>query len=370
MKIVLIFLIALTLRLVSVAGEHPAPLVDAGQYDRIAVNLLTGRYAEFDSPTAWRMPLYPLFLASVYSVFGHSYTVVRVVQSVMGALLCVVIFHIAKTMFNEKVGLLASCVTALYPPFLGFYLYWGGSGFLLSENLFMFLLALFVLALLKRKFILSGVLLGLLALTRPVIGLFPLVLLFLYKKKAVPALIAFFLILSPWVVRNYLVFKTFIPFSTQGGFVLLATNNPLVSGGGLGTQKAVNKFLTKQDRGRIEISEIEKNKVYTEYGMMFFTPKRLFKKLLLFWDIREFDYIPHYHIRLNLWYIPVLLFAVIGIISKPDKLFLFLLAYFSITAMLLASEPRFRYPLEPLLIIFASKGVLKCGRLFGFGIHG
>src|SRR5918992_2656950 len=64
-------------------------------YDQIARNLVAGRGfsgASFyyppgtDVPTAFWDALYPLFLAGIYSVAGHSIPAVRVVQALLGAL--------------------------------------------------------------------------------------------------------------------------------------------------------------------------------------------------------------------------------------------------------------------------------------------
>jgi hypothetical protein len=51
-----------------------------------------------------------------------------------------------------------------------------------------------------------------------------------YLRRAAPALllfsIAMFLVLLPWMIRNYSVFNAVVPVCTSGGLVLYSANNP------------------------------------------------------------------------------------------------------------------------------------------------
>src|SRR5437870_3864685 len=91
-----ILLIGLALR-VGYVSSYPQQVVsaeenDAGEYDQIATSLLkTGAYESFRRP-----PLYPAFLAAIYSVFGHSYFAVRLVQSLLSSLAGLGTFFIAR----------------------------------------------------------------------------------------------------------------------------------------------------------------------------------------------------------------------------------------------------------------------------------
>ena len=153
------FLAALALRLAAVINlptYRQVPTVDDAQYDTLAVNLLAGKGFTLDSatgkPTSWRMPLYPLFLASIYSIFGHNYLAVRIIQCIMSALLCIMIFYIGKMTFGRKTGFFAALILAFYQPYI-YYLYYGGPAFLFSENLFNFLFLIFILFLVKEFFV-------------------------------------------------------------------------------------------------------------------------------------------------------------------------------------------------------------------------
>lgn len=400
--LILLFIFALAVRLYAVTHlplRYLSPGVDAKEYDELAVNLITGKgyclktnagmaFIETKGDchrTSWRTPLYPLFLAFIYLIFGHSYAVVRVIQSVMGALLCIIIYFIAKRVFNRDIALLSTALLACYKPFV-LYAYWGGPGFLFSENLFTFLLAILMLFLLDahkdfslKTSLISGVLIGLISLTRPVMALFPLFLFFFLLiryhflnavKKIIPLIAIFSALIAPWAIRNYFVHKAFIPFSTEGGFVLLAGNNPYAKGGGLVT---LTQFLHEEEIKNLStMSETSRDKMYRGQAVEFILknyrslPKLFFRKLLVFWDLYVTDYALDSSIKrkYNIWYSLVFVFCLVWLMKQKKLkagmnsiLFLTLFLYFSLMAVIFSGEPRFRLPLEPFLMIFSAAGV-------------
>ena len=65
-------------------------------------------------PTAHRTPIYPLFLSGVYFIFGHSYLAVRIMQAIIGALTCLLIYWLGKEIFDEGVGRVVSLIVVFY----------------------------------------------------------------------------------------------------------------------------------------------------------------------------------------------------------------------------------------------------------------
>ncbi|HEX8089161.1 MAG TPA: glycosyltransferase family 39 protein [Blastocatellia bacterium] len=57
---------------------------------------------------------YSLFLRAIYTIFGHSYAAVGIIQSVLGALTCVLIFGVAKEIFDKTTGKLAASISVVY----------------------------------------------------------------------------------------------------------------------------------------------------------------------------------------------------------------------------------------------------------------
>lgn len=190
-------------------------------------------------PTTYIMPGYPIFLAVFIWLFGdgsHAFAAARYTQAIFAAGSVCLAFYLGKHFGGRLAGLGAALLCALYPPFV---LY---SGLFLTETLFGFLLLLFVYVWLKlrpgdrRGYAFLGVVSGLAVLVRPtgvvllVLALGALGLHGLRRDRRVRsaavsaglALVFFFcLTMSPWWVRNAVVFHRFVPLSEGGGNPLL-----------------------------------------------------------------------------------------------------------------------------------------------------
>ena len=67
-------------------------------YDKAAKALIAGRgfgegyeFSQFFRKEYALTPLYPIFLAAIYLVFGPSFLAVRIIESILGALLSLLI---------------------------------------------------------------------------------------------------------------------------------------------------------------------------------------------------------------------------------------------------------------------------------------
>src|SRR5262245_53242837 len=90
-------------------------------------------------------PGYPVFLAVMYWLFGESIFAIRVVESVMGALLAVIMAQIGRRVGGEIVGALAGTIWAVYP--LGIFI----AGLVYPQGLGAMLLACAVYCVLPAK---------------------------------------------------------------------------------------------------------------------------------------------------------------------------------------------------------------------------
>ncbi|MFH2001515.1 MAG: tetratricopeptide repeat protein [Planctomycetota bacterium] len=119
-----IFLIALGVRLLYLfqASSHPAfdhPLVDSGKYYELARALAEGRPMNLDF--FWQVFFYPLFLTGVFKAFGTSLVAAKAAQMVLGSVTCVLVFHSATKVYNNRpVAIAAALITALYGPLIYF----------------------------------------------------------------------------------------------------------------------------------------------------------------------------------------------------------------------------------------------------------
>jgi 4-amino-4-deoxy-L-arabinose transferase-like glycosyltransferase len=185
---------------------------DARGYLLRAVEISTGEGFQF---TLKRTPGYPLFMASVFGVAGPSLEAVALAQHFLGIVTALLTYGCARQIAGRAAGLIAGLATALSGSMLIY------EHVMLTESLFTLLIAaavwLAILGVSNRSWLwllLSGVVASLSAMIRPV-GLVlafvipPLTLCLIRREAGVRLagvfLVAFGLVMSPWVLRNALV---------------------------------------------------------------------------------------------------------------------------------------------------------------------
>jgi len=243
-----IFCLALLVRVVynlTVARNYVAGY-DSQAYERIALHLLQEHCFCLDPhlSTAGRAPVWPGVIAIIYALLGPKNFFVRLFLCFIGSGTCVLIYLLAKDIFGKRIALVAGIIAALYP---GLFIY---DGWLYSESLYTFLLTAFFYTLYRvqstskrRWMIVSGVVLGLLSLTRPN-GLIIIGLVFLWAiivawgkviswRAACESIVLISLlalaITFPWTARNYIIsHHQFIPVATGDGIVLLGAYNHMI----------------------------------------------------------------------------------------------------------------------------------------------
>ena len=84
---------------------------DTGFYLRIAHSILnTGTFADNGNPTAFVVPLYPIFLALMFKIFGDHLVAIQLIQIVLSALTLLLIYSTAKRLFGEHAALVAAAL--------------------------------------------------------------------------------------------------------------------------------------------------------------------------------------------------------------------------------------------------------------------
>jgi 4-amino-4-deoxy-L-arabinose transferase-like glycosyltransferase len=184
------------------------PLSDASHYHQIANNLASGRGYSLIFPTgelhttAFRPPLYPTLLGAAYRVVGTDLAVGRALNLALGVTVAVLALVLATRIAGPLAGLVAGALVAVYPPLLA------NDTVLLTEPLSLALLLGMVLALTGRRWLVAGVLLGLLVLARPsaqylVVVVVVWLLWQIGWRRALGCAGVAALVVSPWVVRNW-----------------------------------------------------------------------------------------------------------------------------------------------------------------------
>lgn len=354
---------------------------DAKEYDSLAMSIARGEGLGYSpeaakamrfhpGPTARRVPGYPVFMSLIYLIFGHSVAAARIANALLGAASCVLIYYLAEQIKDKRAGLLAGYLAAVYPAFI--LIRSGGSGDLVTETLFIFVLLCFMflfLRFIRRPRIvtslLASIVLGVLMLIKSAAALFgPFIFIwFLFIKgwrlkdrliRAAFILAVAMFVVMPWVVRNYLIFGQPI-YSTQGGLTFYLSNNADAKGAWAIPQGEYDYY--EGLKGRTD--EPFANKELFLRGLDYVgsnlkqMPKLVFMKILVLWNPFNPGYSMFYGIMLFLFILGF--FMRKGVFQAQDWRFLLLpVLYFTFIAAVFHGKPRFRLPLEPFLIIAAS----------------
>lgn len=214
----------------------------------IAASIVEGRgyssplYAE-SGPTAWITPVYPYLLAGVFKIFGvytfSSSVAIRVLNILFSSLTCFPLIRLGKRLFGETAGNAAGWVWAFLPYSVFFSVVWVWDTSLSALVLTLALLATYQIE--ERPGAASwagfGALWGFAALVNAaVLSVLPGCFLFAawrsrqrnpaWLRLAGFAALAFTLTVSPWIIRNEVVFHGQVLFRSNFGLELWLGNNP------------------------------------------------------------------------------------------------------------------------------------------------
>ena len=391
-----IFLLAITARFIYLSEikdtflfEHP--IVDSGTFEEIGSSIARGTISN-DSDTPFnRIPLYYNFIASIYRIIGRNMYAVRLAQSSMGALNCCMIFLIGARVFRKEVGIISGVIAALYWPFIAF------ESKFLPVNLAIFFSILsalsFYLFIDKKKLYFlfgSGILIALASIARAnMLILIPIltIWIFIYLRekgtiinmnmvKGVSVFIlGVFLILLPPILKDYRSTKELMPVQNNyavGMYFGLDLEHINVKPGS--SWKKLMMELLDEDlvhaRDRVpywfgktvNLILADPTKYITEFGKKIyvlcnyyeFSPREcinFFRKESIFLSLPLF----------NFGYI--FAFAILGILEARRKrvkdatiIYLFAITY-GISLLPFMPLARYRLPIVPFFIIFASYGI-------------
>ena len=319
------------------------------------------------------MPLYPIWV----HLMGGGFTM-KLADILLSTGMVFLIYKLSFTLFSNRLtSLVAALITAFYPHFL-FYAVTG-----LTETAFTFLLVAAFWVLYRGNIYWGSVLLVSALLVRPSLDfLNPLLIIiftfFVHRlgwKKSLKHLAAYIMIygvlMTPWWMHQYKKYDTFIRLSLGDGNVLYAGNNPLNrTGGGIGG-KDVDHEQFVHIKDPIEINNL---KMQMAIDYIFDNPTHFVKmagvKFMRFWRLYPFasQYQQWHVILTSLLSYGLVLFLAIGFLIRNGKKYflrllpiLGLIAYLTLVHVITISSIRYRFPLEPFLIIFAAHFVATVG---------
>jgi tetratricopeptide (TPR) repeat protein len=364
--------------------------MDPLYHDVWAQNIAGGNW--IGSSIFFRAPLYPYFLALVYKIFGHGYFIPRLIQHVVGSFSCILVYLLARKIYNRTTAIIASLIASTY----GILIYFESE--LLLDSFLVFFDALLILYLLntrdnpkRYRWLIGGMILGLSAITRPnILFCIPFIWIWIYlsfkgrvRMKTLLGygaifLLGIILLVAPVTLRNYIVGKDLVLIASQGGINFYLGNNPRADGMsaifyGADWQYRDFQFTAQKETGKtLKPSEI--SNFYYKKGVNFIlgqpakSLKLLLKKLYIFWNKFEVSnnqdiyFFRRYSsliriLPLGFWIIgPLALTGILISFREKRRIFLpfiFVISYMA-TAVLFFVTARFRLPVLTFLIIFSA----------------
>jgi 4-amino-4-deoxy-L-arabinose transferase-like glycosyltransferase len=353
--------------------------LDLREVGAIAHSVATGEGFNWAGPTAFVAPGFVWLLALLFKIFGVDTTAARIagvcLNALFSSLTCWTIFHIAKRLFGHRVAVGSGWVWAFY-----------GSAVTLIISLndavlttFLFSLLFFVTLGLERqveahpwRWAGYGILWGAQGLLNPaLLPLLPFFLAWLWWQLRRPgrspdsgifvAALASILVVTPWLIRNYLVFHRFVPIRSGLGLQLYHGNNPWsltphpdTSADEMAKLRAAGEMAYMEGYRREAVEFIRRDKLSFA--------KSVFKRVAAWWGAGFI------HARLSqqlsqqlLLYRLTPLLALLGLALALQRrgshapLFLISITVYPFLYYIVQLEAplRYRMPIEPLLIILA-----------------
>lgn len=393
----IIFLTALGLRTVNleIINDNPFfsyPIMDEKYHDEWAQEISEGRL--FERVPFYRTPAYPFFLGMIYAVFGHGYYTIRLIGVILGSLSCLLIFIVGKEVYSLKVGILSGFLACFYSMFIYF------DSMLLTIYLELFFCLfgfLFLLMWFKKKtalnIILTGLFWGLAIITRPNFLIFvPVLSIYVFcllKEKSLKERLAPVILFAAGMIPavltvliiNVVVGKDTVLLAWNGGINFYLGNNPEANGWSAtssdldatwwgGYKDAI--LIAERNCGK-HLLPSQVSDYWFKRGAQYIFSKPvnwaalMAKKVYLL--LNSYELSNNQSIATFVRFSPLLQFPLLNfgiivalsimgfIVSTKDKkvgvVALFVLAY-SLGLILFFIPARYRMPLVPFLLVFAS----------------
>ncbi len=392
----LLFLLACALRVLAVHqwfNSEEVKHLDSSEYVALAQNLRFHQVLSFGAPHRWgadgcldmpgpylasaaRAPLYPLTIAALWWKSAPPIRAVLVLQILLGSAVALLVYYMAIDRFGPRCAAAAGFFMALGPLSIR------TSAWLLTENLFIFLLTLGIWFWGRQKGFLAGLAFGAGALTRAVLFPFVFVLIVLAtlwksnRNLLYQTVLGAILVILPWTIRNGFTQHMFIPINVQGwGSNLLFATIDVPYGSGNPwplytsnptTQQIIRSTSSEseaeREMGRVAIKRILANptnwvwmrtkqyaRLFTDSGTYFYflpLPSKLIKITFL---------------AGNFCFLMLSLLGVYRVRSRWCDLSHLLLfpAFLAIAQFPMLTDTRYALPLVPSMAIFAAYAITQ-----------
>lgn len=350
--------------------------------------------------TAYVEPGYPFFIAYMTKVFGkYGRLAILIFQVIALFLTSVVLYNIGRKVFNAATGIVAGLALSLMPQVRSLSL-WEYTPAIFAGLLISFSVCLFYWCLEKisiRRGIALGAFLGFSSLIySPILPFIPLMAFFVLISKrsfmsiqfktALLIIVMAIIVISPWSIRNLLLFGHYIPIRSGFGSMIYESN-PILAATfsseadacsdkfgpiwkAQNAKEAVaalridgNKYSSLKYRALNCIEEIapEGFKDYNEVEIDNFRQKKTFEFILsqpIIFSSLAYHRIQSFFIWGKRRTIISLLFVIGALMAlrnqKSRIMILFVLAYASTYLLVPPLFFRYAYPIEPIMLVLAS----------------
>ena len=369
----------------------PQHFADTITYLRIGENIFSGTIVYSDV----HMPGYGIW-AYLLNFFSQSSIGFKIGDVIVSSLTIYIVYLISKEIFADKfIAKTSAFLFTIYP----FSIFYSISG--LSETLFIFFLFSAILMLYKNYFLISFILFVFSIYVKSTADLLaPVIIItfcFFIKKydlKKTSFLFLFYIVvyacfMTPWWYHNYKKYNGFVRLNLAASYHLYSGNNVKnKTGGGIGGIDVDHTQISKNFKNK----PLELDKAYRDSALDYIkdnphkTVNLYFKKLIRFWSfypfkipdnliLPEINYIEQFNAnRYNstkykiisiFSYGSIFILSLIFIIFFSKEYirkispFLFMIFFLTAIHVITISSLRYRFPIEPILIIFSSYVIKK-----------
>jgi 4-amino-4-deoxy-L-arabinose transferase-like glycosyltransferase len=341
-------------------------------------------------PTAWIAPLYPSLQALVFKVFGiqslSSAFVMRFLNCLTAPAMCILLYRIASRMWSERIGMVAALVWAFFPNSVWYdtCILWDT---ILTTCVFFTLVDLATAEPQGRSVDLRlGLLAGVLALLNPAM-LTGVAACLLWRwsrtndrrlrSMAWTGVLAL-AIVTPWTVRNYLVFGKPVFIRSNFGHELYKGSNLGATGqNNTGLNPAANlsefnRYVALGEVGYVTSNGNEAKRLIRKYPAWFFKLTR--RRVDAFWngptDVTSMFEFNDAHLAFKKFFYAFVSFAGLGGIlvallrrERFAALFAGIILLYPMIYYITFPNVRYRLPLEPILLMY---GLYLGATTFGY----
>ena len=176
--------------------------------------------------------------------------------------------------------------------------------------------------------------------------------------------------IAPWTIHNLIVHEEFVPIHTASGYMMLICNGKLNHPD---IQKGLFYYKDEQYKATLNdnLTEIEKDKLSMKMALSeirsnwSLLPKPILNRAKNFWTWRPDPYDNNFtrnDLVMALVYIPILMFFILSLFKGNFENYwpvLVIILYVFITILPFWGSPRFRFPIDSLIIMMAGFGFVS-----------